>query len=64
MAAINAALIQALKTGKGQLVDVSLLTEEEIDWWNDYHAQVLKIVAPQLDGEALVWLKDACAPIG
>lgn len=46
------------------LVDVSLLTEEEIDWWNDYHAQVLKIVAPQLDGEALVWLKDACAPIG
>lgn len=46
------------------LVDISLLTEEEVDWWNDYHAKVMKIVAPQLDGEALAWLKDACAPIG
>jgi Xaa-Pro aminopeptidase len=46
------------------LVDVELLSTEERTWWNDYHAQVLAIVAPQLEGDALAWVESACSPIG
>jgi Xaa-Pro aminopeptidase len=45
------------------LVDVSLLSGEELRWWNDYHAKVLSIIAPQLDGDALAWAHEACAPL-
>jgi Xaa-Pro aminopeptidase len=45
------------------LVDVSLLNGEELRWWNDYHAKVLSIIAPQLDGDALAWTHEACAPL-
>lgn len=45
------------------LVDTSLLTRDELRWWDDYHAEVLEIVAPQLDGDALAWVTEACAPL-
>ncbi|WP_126177297.1 aminopeptidase P family protein [Tsuneonella rigui] len=45
------------------LVEVSLLTPEEREWWNAYHADVHRILAPQLDGEALAWLEEACGPL-
>lgn len=45
------------------LVETSLLTREELKWWDDYHAQVEAILAPQLEGSALAWLKEACAPL-
>ncbi len=45
------------------LVDVSLLTPEEREWWNAYHAKVREVLAPQLDGDALTWLEDACRPL-
>ena len=45
------------------LVDVSLLNGEELRWWNEYHAKVLSIIAPQLDGDALAWAHEACAPL-
>ena len=45
------------------LVDVSLLSPAEIAWWNDYHAQVRAVLAPQLDGAALAWLEQACLPL-
>jgi len=45
------------------LVEVSLLTQEERQWLNGYHAKVLEVVAPQLDGEALEWAREACAPL-
>jgi Xaa-Pro aminopeptidase len=32
-------------------------------WLNDYHAQVLEVVGPQLDGEVLAWVREACAPL-
>ncbi|HSM53388.1 MAG TPA: M24 family metallopeptidase C-terminal domain-containing protein, partial [Erythrobacter sp.] len=35
----------------------------EIAWWNDYHAQVRAILAPQLEGEDLAWLERHCAPL-
>ena len=46
------------------LVDTDLLTRDELRWWDAYHAQVLEIVGPQLEGEALVWLKAQCASLG
>ncbi|RPF71578.1 aminopeptidase P family protein [Aurantiacibacter spongiae] len=45
------------------MVDRELLTEAEIGWWNDYHAQVRETIAPELDGEALAWLENACRPL-
>ncbi len=45
------------------LVEVSLLTAEEREWWNSYHAQVHAVLAPQLDGPVLAWLEEACAPL-
>jgi Xaa-Pro aminopeptidase len=44
-------------------IAVELLTDDERAWLNAYHAQVVDIVAPQLDGDALEWLKAACAPL-
>ncbi|HEV2816889.1 MAG TPA: aminopeptidase P family protein [Allosphingosinicella sp.] len=45
------------------LVDIALMTPEERQWLDDYHADVLRIVGPQLDGEAKEWLEAACAPL-
>jgi Xaa-Pro aminopeptidase len=45
------------------LVDRDLLSEAEIEWWNAYHARVLDVLAPQLDGQDLAWLKNACSPL-
>jgi len=45
------------------LVDVSLLNPEEIDWWNAYHARVLAVVGPLVDGEARSWLERQCRPL-
>jgi Xaa-Pro aminopeptidase len=45
------------------LVDTALMTREELRWWDDYHAKVLAIVGPQLEGEALAWVTEACAPL-
>ena len=43
------------------LVDTSLLGRDELRWWDEYHARVLEIVGPQLDGDALAWVTEACA---
>ena len=45
------------------MLDMSLLTKEEKQWWNDYHATTREILAPQLEGDVLAWLEDACEPI-
>ncbi|WP_419571911.1 M24 family metallopeptidase C-terminal domain-containing protein [Rheinheimera sp.] len=42
---------------------VDLLTGDERAWVDAYHARVLDVVGPQLEGEALDWLKAACAPL-
>ncbi|MFM9853345.1 MAG: aminopeptidase P family protein [Sphingomonadaceae bacterium] len=46
------------------LVECELLTKAELMWWDSYHAQVLSVVGPQLEGEALAWVAAACAPMG
>jgi Xaa-Pro aminopeptidase len=45
-------------------IEATLLSPAERDWLNGYHAKVIEVVAPQLDGDALAWLEQACAPIG
>ncbi|MFM7028161.1 MAG: aminopeptidase P family protein [Chakrabartia sp.] len=46
------------------LVDTSLLTREELRWWDEYHAKVRDIIGPQLDGAARDWLDQACRSLG
>lgn len=46
------------------LILPELLTPEERAWLDAYHAEVLAIVGPQLDGDDRAWLEAKCAPIG
>src|SRR5687768_3261043 len=45
------------------LIEAGMLSAEERDWLNAYHAKVLEVVGPQLDGEAKAWLEAGCAPL-
>ncbi len=42
-----------------RLIDVSLLTQNEVDWLNHYHDQVFKKISPHLESDELTWLKQA-----
>jgi Xaa-Pro aminopeptidase len=46
------------------LIDVDLLTRGERKWLDAYHARVAAEVGLLLDGDALAWLKQACASLG
>ena len=44
-------------------IDDTVLTQQELDWINDYHAQVYEILAPYLNEAEQAWLSEATAPI-
>ena len=46
-----------------RLIDWDRLSADEQQWLSDYHERVQETIAPMLDGEALAWLYDACAPV-
>ena len=46
-----------------RLIDTTLMTREELDWLDAYHARVLKEVGDHLRGAELDWLRNACAPL-
>ena len=46
-----------------RLVDVSMLSDSELQWLNDYHAEVLARIGPRLEGEDRAWLERQCAPL-
>jgi Xaa-Pro aminopeptidase len=46
-----------------ELVNTKLLTDEERQWVDDYHAQVLDLIGPRLDEATRNWLKLRCAPL-
>lgn len=46
-----------------RLIKVDLLTAEERDWLNAYHARVLAEIGPDVDGEVKAWLEQATQPI-
>jgi Xaa-Pro aminopeptidase len=41
------------------LVDRDLLTDDEVDWLNDYHARVKDSLTPLVDPSTAAWLADA-----
>jgi Xaa-Pro aminopeptidase len=45
------------------LVEVPLLSSEEREWLNNYHARVVAVIGPQLDGAAKAWLLSVTKPI-
>jgi Xaa-Pro aminopeptidase len=46
-----------------RLIDTTLMTTEEIEWLDAYHARVLAAVGPELAPADRDWLTDACAPL-
>jgi Xaa-Pro aminopeptidase len=45
------------------LIQIGLLSPEERAWLNDYHAQVVGVVGPQLEPEVRAWLEEQCRPL-
>ncbi len=45
------------------LIEPGLLTAKEHAWLDAYHAQVLDVIGPQLEGEDRSWLEGKCAPV-
>ncbi|KAI4327561.1 hypothetical protein L6164_020006 [Bauhinia variegata] len=46
-----------------KLIDLSLLTPDEIDWLNSYHSKCRDLLAPYLDQTENAWLKKATEAI-
>ncbi|MFX8354860.1 M24 family metallopeptidase C-terminal domain-containing protein [Acinetobacter baumannii] len=44
-------------------IDLSLLRDDERQWLNAYHAEVLRRLRPLVDGDALRWLETRTQPI-
>ncbi|SLN19729.1 aminopeptidase P family protein [Pseudooctadecabacter jejudonensis] len=45
------------------LIDVTLLSGDERAWIDQYHSDTLQKIGLRVDGDALDWLKSACAPL-
>ncbi|HDM8174374.1 TPA: aminopeptidase P family protein [Vibrio harveyi] len=41
------------------MLDVTLLSQDEVDWLNHYHTQVYKALSPSLDAHDKTWLQGA-----
>ena len=46
-----------------RLIDVTMLSDSELAWLNDYHAEVLARIGHRLEGEDKAWLERQCAPL-
>ncbi len=44
-------------------IDASVLTQQELDWINDYHDQVYRTLSPHLNEDEQAWLQEATSPI-
>ena len=42
---------------------IEMMTQEEIQWLNDYHQRVFDTLSPHLSTEEAAWLRTACAPL-
>lgn len=45
-------------------IEPSLLSDDELGWLNDYHADVRRRLAPLVDGAALAWLNERTQALG
>jgi len=46
-----------------RLINLNMLSGDELDWVNDYHARVRHAVRPHVDEATKVWLDGATAPL-
>ncbi|MEM7742087.1 MAG: aminopeptidase P family protein [Pseudomonadota bacterium] len=46
-----------------RLIDASLLTADECEWLDRYHADVLAKIGPLVDAQVRTWLEQACSPL-
>lgn len=46
-----------------RLIEPGLMTRDEIDWLDAYHARVLDEIGPLVSDPARDWLERACAPL-
>ncbi|MCB1381842.1 MAG: aminopeptidase P family protein [Notoacmeibacter sp.] len=46
-----------------RMIVAPMLTREEVNWLNAYHARVAAEIVPMLEGSDRVWLEAACAPL-
>jgi Xaa-Pro aminopeptidase len=46
-----------------RLIVADMLSKAERDWLDAYHADVLRILGPQLKGQDLAWLEEQCKPL-
>ena len=44
-------------------IDVSMLSDEEVEWLNSYHRRVYDAIAPHVDADEREWLKNATREI-
>ena len=42
---------------------ISMLSDEDINWLNNYHAEVYETLSPELNDEEREWLRQATRPI-
>jgi len=45
------------------LIDVELMTDEEIEWLNNYHKKVYELVSPKLTEDEREWLSKKCVKL-
>lgn len=46
-----------------ELIDITLLNEDEEMWIDEYHAEVVRKLSPSLTDEEVIWLENKCRPI-
>lgn len=46
-----------------KMLELEIMTTEEIEWLNNYHAHVYAELSPLLNPEETEWLKTKCAPV-
>jgi len=44
-------------------IDLNLMRADELQWLNDYHAEVRRRLSPLVAGEALKWLEARTQPL-
>jgi len=45
------------------LIDLDLMSPDQVEWLNDYHARVFELISPLVDAETVIWLEKATAPV-
>jgi len=46
-----------------RLIVKEMLSPKEVAWVDDYHAEVIEKISPQLDADERAWLQAACRPL-